>query len=62
MEAAIDYFEETILDEPDFPEWLQCPYCGDEGTESMLAGSGHNCCREFLRELEGEFPDEKYLC
>ncbi|MDD5598179.1 MAG: hypothetical protein PHV82_09550 [Victivallaceae bacterium] len=52
MQPAIDYFEETISDEPEFPEWLQCPYCGDEGTELMLENSGHACCREFLRELE----------
>ena len=52
MKAAIDYTEEMELEILDFPEWLQCPYCGDEGTELMLASSGHSCCREFLRELE----------
>ncbi|MDD5599744.1 MAG: hypothetical protein PHV82_17500 [Victivallaceae bacterium] len=62
METAIDYFEEIALDMPEFPEWLCCPYCGDEGTEQMLKNSGHSCCREFLQEFEGEWYYEKHTC
>jgi len=53
MEAVVDYIEEMELAILDFPEWLQCPYCGDEGTWQSLSSSGHTCCREFLQELEG---------
>ena len=54
MEAVVDYIEEMELAVLDFPEWLQCPYCGDEGTWQSLVDSGHNCCREFLQELGGD--------
>lgn len=54
MEATIDYIEEMELEVMDFTEWLQCPYCGDEGTYQSLTNSGHTCCQQFLHELEGE--------
>jgi hypothetical protein len=38
----------------EFPEWLQCPYCGDEGTKEGLSRFGHTCCRRYLKELENE--------
>lgn len=52
MQVAIDYTEEMELEVLDFPEWLKCPYCGDEGTWQSLSNSGHICCREFLQEFE----------
>lgn len=52
MEAAIDYIEKLELDVLDFPEWIQCPYCGGEGTRQSLNDSGHSCCQEFLQELD----------
>ena len=47
MQVLLEYEEPEVLD---FPEWLRCPYCGDEGTRQNLEDSGHTCCQEFLNE------------
>jgi hypothetical protein len=62
MEAVIDRAEEVRNDELEFPEWLTCPYCGDEGTKQNLRNYGHYCCRQFLLEIDEGDDDEKYIC
>jgi hypothetical protein len=56
--SAVSAWPDADIEVIEFPEWLECPECGQDGTKFDLKRSGHSCCRKFLKELEDENEQE----